>query len=816
MVGKFDGKCPTLAAGTTGGKIVLHSPHEGSQGRDGTLPPVRLLNFNKKITSMAKGSLIPEILGVTASATKQPADALFVGTESNLLAYDVERNADLFYRDMQDGVNALVVGKLAGHSRPLVIAGGNCSIMGFDQEGSEAFWTVTGDNIASLALCDVDGDGLLELLVGSDDFEIRVFRSEEIVTEITESEKVLFLSNVQGRKFAYGLNNGTVGVYSGSKTRLWRVKTKNKVAAVESFDLDKDGVPEIITGWANGAFNVRKLESGELIYKDNMGAAVVGIVKADYRLDGKEEVMICSEAGEVRGYLPSAEVELTTMSESGIEKAQALDQKTLEELQAKKVELAEELKQLGQKLAAKGADTPVGALPAGTDLSYSLAADEAGCCVALRVEASTDVQIANIVAIDLEGGVLDGAEVLAVAPTTQGRVAAISLRPTKNQPCTLRVQTHVSPRAYAAQLHVFESEVQVPRFSAFKMIDESKNRLEPNSQVTVRVNESLERLLDWVKTAFLLSSQLVKINGDKVKICFVSVCRPSKQADTPLAGAGGAGRGGQRMQEVYEPQPLHIVGNKAATDDGKPGLRVRIRCDDMDLAADLIQDMARYFKIGELDAEADFPEDLAKFEEVVHQVGGGSTVRMLQLCLALDACMRPSSLTRPPAPRCRPRLLLLHHHNHNHHHHHLLWSLQVEDMNAMRVRLAADMADDSQRVKALVVRAEDCRLMHDMEAMRRAYTELFALNSQLTVGYNVRAGNQASLLAALKEVNQMIQRAANLRVGKAKTSIIAECRASVKANNFAALSKIIRYGTASGPAKSGPEQTSRAASAGNR
>ena len=797
MVGKFDGKCPTLAAGTTGGKIVLHSPHEGSQGRDGTLPPVRLLNFNKKITSMAKGSLIPEILGVTASATKQPADALFVGTESNLLAYDVERNADLFFRDMQDGVNALVVGKLAGHSRPLVIAGGNCSIMGFDQEGSEAFWSVTGDNIASLALCDVDGDGLFELLVGSDDFEIRVFRSEEVVTEITESEKVLFLTNVQGRKFAYGLSNGTVGVYSGSKTRLWRVKTKNKVAAVESFDLDKDGVPEVITGWANGAFNVRKLENGELIYKDNMGSAVVGIVKADYRLDGKEEVMICSEAGEVRGYLPSAEVELTAMSESGIEKAQALDQKTLEELQAKKVELAEELKQLGQKLAAKGTgDAPVGALPAGTDLSYSLAADEVGCCVALRVEASTDVQIANIVAIDLEGGVLEGAEVLAVAPLTQSRVAAISLRPTKNQPCTLRVQTHVSPRAYTAQLHVFESEVHVPRFSAFKMIDESKNTLEPNSQVTVRINESLERLLDWVKTAFLLSSHLVKVNGDKVKICFVSVCRPSKHADASPGGAGGPTRGGARAQEVYEPQPLHIVGNKAATDDGKPGLRVRIRCDDMDLAADVIQDLARYFKIGELDAEADFPEDLAKFEEVVHQVRRAVRRKRHR---ARGCVQRVSALTPFHFP---PPLFDT--------------SVQVEDMNAMRVRLAADMADDSQRVKALVVRAEDCRLMHDMEAMRRAYTELFALNSQLTVGYNVRAGNQASLLAALKEVNQMIQRAANLRVGKAKTSIIADCRASVKANNFAALSKIIRFGTASGPTKSGSGQNSRVQSAGNR
>lgn len=29
---------------------------------------------------------------------------LFVGTQTNLLAYDVDSNADLFYKDMPDGV----------------------------------------------------------------------------------------------------------------------------------------------------------------------------------------------------------------------------------------------------------------------------------------------------------------------------------------------------------------------------------------------------------------------------------------------------------------------------------------------------------------------------------------------------------------------------------------------------------------------------------------------------------------------------------------------------------------------------------------
>ena len=50
----------------------------------------------------------------------------------------------------------------------------------------------------------------------------------------------------------------------------------------------------------------------------------------------------------------------------------------------------------------------------------------------------------------------------------------------------------------------------------------------------------------------------------------------------------------------------------------------------------------------------------------------------------------------------------------------------------------------------------------------------------MLAGYNVRAANHENLLSALKEVNQMIQRSANLRAGKAKARVVADCRAAVK------------------------------------
>lgn len=119
---------------------------------------------------------------------------------------------------------------------------------------------------------------------------------------------------------------------------------------------------------------------------------------------------------------------------------------------------------------------------------------------------------------------------------------------------------------------------------------------------------------------------------------------------------------------------------------------------------------------------------------------------------------------------------------------------RVADCNSMRTNITADMAEDSQRIKALVIRAEDSRLMADMTSMRKAYTELLAMNTQLIGGYNIRASNHEVLLASLKEVNQMIQKAANLRVGSSKTRLVTDCRAAVKSNNMNSLLRILKFG----------------------
>lgn len=53
------------------------------------------------------------------------------------------------------------------------------------------------------------------------------------------------------------------------------------------------------------------------------------------------------------------------------------------------------------------------------------------------------------------------------------------------------------------------------------------------------------------------------------------------------------------------------------SEGGQSYLRIRLQCNSMDLAAELVQDLAKYFKLEELESEADFPAEFREFEEVI-------------------------------------------------------------------------------------------------------------------------------------------------------------------------------------------------------
>ncbi|KAA0199277.1 hypothetical protein HAZT_HAZT008930 [Hyalella azteca] len=583
-IGRYDGIHPCLTASTTRDKVLIHNPHQqlgaggGRMSLNTSSSDVALLNINQSVTALAAGNL-----STVSLSTGKTTDTLVVCTPTNVLAYDVQNNADVFYKEVSDGSNAVTIGRLWRHPTPLALVGGNCSVQGFDSTGTDMFWTVAGDNVTSLALTDFDADGENELLVGSEDFDIRVFKKDELITEMAETEAVTGLCSVAGPRFAYSLTNGTVGVYQGS-SRWWRIKSKNQAMCICSYDIDGDGVPELITGWSNGKLDARNDKSGEVVFK------------------------------------PHVEIALATTNDT----------------------------------------------------------------------------IIRAVIIFAEGIFEGESHVYHPKENHLSSSIRVPIFPPKDVPVDLHIKAMVGYKG-SNHYHVFELTRQLPRFSMYSI---AKTALpQPQSYVKFELQERVARLVMWLNQSFLLLEDLKAAEDGSVSLKFQCLRK-----------------GGALLMEIT------------------PTCHVSLFCDDMDLVADIIQSLAAYLNLEDLEVVANFPAEVTEL-----------------------------------ASKLEP----------------------LTEYQKARQKLSAELADNSGVIRGLIVRGEDARLMGDLVSMKQWYKEVMSINQSMINGYKIRCNNHQNLLACLKAINQSIQRAARLRVGKSKTTIVNACRQAIKNNNFDLLLKVI-------------------------
>ena len=92
---------------------------------------------------------------------------------------------------------------------------------------------------------------------------------------------------------------------------------------ITSFDINMDGVPELITGWSDGKVDAKSDKNGEVVFKCNLDHSIAGVLhvslfqlaiylsvilrfkfkfKCDYKMDGNEELLCCSVEGEIKGF----------------------------------------------------------------------------------------------------------------------------------------------------------------------------------------------------------------------------------------------------------------------------------------------------------------------------------------------------------------------------------------------------------------------------------------------------------------------------------------------------------------------------------
>lgn len=227
----------------------------------------------------------------------------------------------------------------------------------------------------------------------------------------------------------------------------------------------------------------------------------------------------------------------------------------------------------------------------------------------------------------------------------------------------------------------------------------------PKSYVSLKVNERPARVAMWLNQNFLISEDEAAPDDNGNLPPLVFLCLRQK------------------------PKELHFKMEA----DG----HIQIHVDDMDLCGDIVQALAEYLGVEDLQSTCDFPEEMSRIEQLL---------------------------------------------------------VKADELQSVRQRLSSEMADQSGLIRTLIVRGEDSRLLNDMKSMRKWFGQLYDINQDLVSGYKIRVNNHSELMETLKDVNQIIQKAGRLRAGKSKSKVISECRNAIKTNNISLLLKIIRTG----------------------
>ena len=738
--GAFDGQHISLALATKGQRVVLTPlpiPHSHFQPNPN--PDPTFLNINRAITSLAAAPF-PSI--------DPHQSLLFVGSPSNLLCYDVHNNKDIFFADVPDGVEDIAFGRLAADSarraqEPLVYVGGNCSIQGFDSKGEEQFWTVTGGKVCSLAHSvphadagiydvqigrEIPGGNPGALLVGGDDFEIRVFKEEESALEIVEADVVTQLCPLQLEAnlekspskshafMAYGLANGTVGVYADA-LRIWRIKAKDSLTAMVAFDINGDGIDEVVCAWSSGMLEARAAHDGRLIYREHFEAAIAALVVL------QETLLCCTTQGKVLGIVGFEDITQTRTSavplsagripESGeIDgelrgsflprravdgESKALECVEEEERAAEFAVRALEGRLKNVKDGGEHTDLPAEQLD-GAEVTVHTIADVSNRSLELVVSIDNGLVLRSVIIVDADGTFVESGAHLSCTTQPNASSLTIPLRPRKYNQTALHLQVLASLRGATSKLHLFELEHKISKFKAFALAS-AEEAAAPDSNATFELPQRQLTLAEGLAAAFDVEVvDLLRSNGDCFDVTFVNVVKGS------VLRVHVSSQEERKICTVYS--------------------------EDMEVVAEMCQLVGTLANLNEMRTKVYFSHSFERLKSMLEY---------------------------------------------------------VHQSKKDRAQLQANVAQVSQQIKTLVVQAEDARILRDTGALKQVYQELASANQELFTQHKIRKTNHKALTEALKEINEIIQCAARMRKGKCQADVIKNARKALKMNSYTLL-----------------------------
>ena len=693
-IGIQDSTNKSLGYVTLGGKINIFSPNQENQESSLT----NTLNINKAITCICFGF----------GDSEDTSELLFIGSETSLMCYDIKINKTVFDKDVMEGVYCMVSGMYSSYPTPLCIVGGNCSVTGIDAKGEDKFWTVLGGNAICMTLFDVNEDGYNELVVGTDDFAIRFYQNENVINEINENTKIINVAVIEGFKFVYALENGTVGLRN-STDRLWKMKENGYVTAIVIDDFNKDNIYEILLGWSNGKIQLLAQEKGKILIEFDVQQPLSTILFGSLTSSEEDHLVALTQKGEVFGYKYCEELDGDTETQF-VSKDKGVSPQDLQRynlLLKEKRELIEKLEDIAIKNSNKSkVNSPKDdiVLPKNTEVKIDLQSNNDNKCADLIIESSPEGTVVQSVIIMSEQ-IYQGESYVHFPPTETNKVV-IQIKTKKDLKINLHIKVLVGKSYYLSDYQVFEFNKIIPKYCFYILLREEiayKNELIQG--ISFKYNDTINRLIIWLEEYFNIAK---------------------KELETFRSG-----------ENEYRIRFMSLRTDKVLQISAKDNV-LSIFTEEIELAGNILQDMCIFFKLNDLNTVINYTEVVKGFTGNIEK---------------------------------------------------------IKELDKERNQYSINMTEIITFIKDLFVKAEDNRLLDNIQGFKDYFRKINVKNLELLDEFEKRSTIFTDLINQLKIVNEIIQIFSNLKVGKFKQEMVNQCRKCIREKKYALLIKIISTGS---------------------
>ncbi|OQV23575.1 Bardet-Biedl syndrome 2 protein-like protein [Hypsibius exemplaris] len=756
VVGEFTEGEMYLAAANMANKVVISKLPAFSAYASRIVPTkesLQILNINQTITALAVGRFTSD------AAT----DLLFIGTPTELVVYDVPQNREVFRKSTTGGASSIAVGKTGRIKKTLAIVGGESALQGFDEDGNEPLWTITGDNVAVLVLFDVNKDGQVEVIAGCDDHQIRVFRETEQIFSMSETDKIVSLAVLKDQNFVYGLANGTVGVYEQYERR-WRVKSKSKPLAVLGFDVTGDGEPEILCGWASGKFEIRDRFSGNLLFKYQMDDPIAQILEVDDPRNHHEKyILVATAEGDVKAFA----VEDSTSKEytvTFLQDGQSHDMLTVDGEGNSKVVPVKPDAEDGESVASV-ANIPQPLSREDSVYDWSTVPDNVEVYIDVEPNLGNPNYFLNRNLPSGKASALPADMDVYVRKDDGSMDGRIGLPNLFDKP-SLKFTIRTSDAAYKIPGVVIFTEGV---FSGESYYHHPPERLVTNVvQFPVTIPKNLPVDMFITIMAGQTNRKFYYCHGELIRMkrfaMYYHLSTPGTTTAAPTSPAPPPeGFVAFKVQErinrffLWASENFFLRGDIKASGDQSGGSLAFVSLRDGE------QLVIRMTSAGEITVMTDSIDTAG---DVVESLADGLTLKHVE--------------SHAHFPKAYDGLLNV--------------FSQLDEFQTNRQRQIADIADRGAGIRAMLMKAEECKTLETWPEVKKYYMELHNQNKSILGDFRVQIEAHQKFTASLKSVSQLIDKAARLRVGTPKSDLFSKCRLAVQSRDVQLLVRLMEFG----------------------